>query len=98
MPLPIGLAHLEALEILSNQSEKKLNTLLTALPPDAIATVKPHLLKIKENFEMEEDTEEDVEEHEFVKLVTDLLGGLNVGTLPDKLTKVIMKLLPVCFI
>ena len=39
-----GLALLEALEMLSNTSEKKVSSLLNALPPEVISKVKPQLL------------------------------------------------------
>lgn len=83
-----GLAHLEALEMLSNQSEKRVNTLLSALPPNAVTAIKPVLLKVKENFEMGEEEDEEVEDQEFDLLVTGLLKDLSVGTTPDKLVKV----------
>lgn len=82
-----GLAHLEALEMLSNQSEKKVSSLLNALPPETITTVKPMLLNIKENFEISEE-EEEVEEQDFVRLVTELFASLSVGNSPAKLTLV----------
>ena len=82
-----GLAHLEALEMLSNQSEKRVNSLLNALAPETITAVKPQLLKIKENFEIGEE-EEDVEEQDFVRLVTELFTSLGLGNTPAKLTKV----------
>ena len=83
-----GLAHLEALEILSNQSEKKVNTLLTSLSPDIMAALKPHLLEIRTNFEIGEDEEEDVDEHDFTELLSDIFGKLDIGISPDKLTRV----------
>ena len=82
-----GLAHLEALEMLSNTSEKKVSSLLNALPPEVISKVKPQLLEIKENFEIN-DEEEEVEEQDFVKLVTDLFQSLSLGNTPAKLTSV----------
>lgn len=88
-----GLAHLEALEMLSNQSEKKVNALLNALPAETIAQLKPQLLEIKQNFEIDED-EEEVTEQEFTLLVTELLKELNVGTTPNKILKVILQKQP----
>ena len=82
-----GLAHLEALEMLSNTSEKKVSSLLNALPSEVISKVKPQLLEIKENFEIN-DEEEEVEEQDFVKLVTDLFLSLSLGNTPAKLTSV----------
>ena len=87
MYIILGLAHLEALEMLSNQSEKKVSSLLNALPPEIIAKIKPQLLEIKENFEISEE-EDEVEEQDFVKLVTDLFQSLSLGNSPAKLTVV----------
>lgn len=82
-----GLAHLEALEMLSNQSEKRVSSLLNALPPETITSIKPQLLQIKENFEIGEE-EEEVEQQDFVRLVTDLFTNLSLGNSPAKLTMV----------
>lgn len=82
-----GLAHLEALEMLSNQSEKRVSSLLNALPPETITSIKPQLLQIKENFEIGEEDEE-VEQQDFVRLVTDLFTNLSLGNSPVKLTTV----------
>lgn len=84
-----GLAHLEALEILSNQSEKKVNSLLTALPAETLSSLKPQLMEIKQIFELIENEEEDaeIEEHDFVTLVTDLLKKMNIGASPHKMIK-----------
>ncbi|KAL4230102.1 hypothetical protein ACF0H5_010487 [Mactra antiquata] len=83
-----GLAHLEALEMLSNQCEKKVNVILNNLPAETIASIKPQLLLIKQNFEIDDDDDDDdVVQQEFDKLVTDILHNLNVGTTPDKLIK-----------
>lgn len=84
-----GLAHLEALEMLSNQCEKKVNILLNALSAEMISTVKPQLLLIKQNFEInDDDDDDDITEQQFDVLVTDLLTHLNIGTTADKLIKV----------
>ncbi|KAJ8298544.1 hypothetical protein KUTeg_025075 [Tegillarca granosa] len=85
-----GLAHLEALEILSNQCEKKVQSLLSSMPPEALAGIKQELIQIKQVFEMEEEEEEEEEvEHEFSKLVTDYLSEFHLGTTPDKINKVV---------
>ena len=73
--------------MLSNQSEKRVSSLLNALPQEAISGVKPQLLKIKENFEIGEEDEE-VEEQDFVRLVTELFTSLGLGNTPAKLTTV----------
>ena len=58
MCLTEGIAHLEALEILSNQSEKKVHSLLNSLSSEDLAAIKPQLLNIKNAFELD-DNEED---------------------------------------
>ncbi|XP_067664017.1 protein FAM114A2-like [Haliotis asinina] len=83
-----GMAHLEALEILSNQSEKKVQALLSSLPDDTIRQLKPLLIDIKNIFELDDTDYEERQEHEFFKLITDHLSELHLGTTPDKLNKV----------
>ncbi|XP_046343272.2 protein FAM114A2-like isoform X1 [Haliotis rufescens] len=83
-----GMAHLEALEILSNQSEKKVQALLSSLPDDTIQQLKPQLIDIKNIFELDDSDYEERQEHEFFKLITDHLSELHLGTTPDKLNKV----------
>ncbi|XP_060073327.1 protein FAM114A2-like [Ylistrum balloti] len=83
-----GLAHLEALEILSNQCEKKVQTLLTSMPADTLADIKADLIRIKQVFERDENSEdEETEDQDFVKLVTDDLANLGLGTDPGKLKR-----------
>ncbi|XP_033743306.1 protein FAM114A2-like isoform X2 [Pecten maximus] len=84
-----GLAHLEALEILANQCEKKVQTLLTSMPADTLADIKSDLIMIKQVFERneEDDDDEDPEDQDFVKLVTDNLANLSLGTDPGKLNR-----------
>ncbi|XP_076446063.1 uncharacterized protein LOC143283702 isoform X2 [Babylonia areolata] len=88
-----GLAHLEALEMLSNQSERKVQSLLSAMEEETLETIRLQLLDIKEIFqkaceeEAREQSEEETE-HDFSKLVTENLTELHLGTAPDKLNKV----------
>ncbi|KAK3790071.1 hypothetical protein RRG08_038767 [Elysia crispata] len=82
-----GLAHLEALEILSNQSEKKVHSLLNSLASEDLATIKPQLLNIKNAFELD-DSAEDAEDQDFTSLVRQHLSELELGTAPDKLNTV----------
>ncbi|KAL5012397.1 hypothetical protein ScPMuIL_010948 [Solemya velum] len=82
-----GLAHLEALEILSNQSEKRVQSLLGAMPLEALDSIKQELITIKQVFELDEEEEDEGQEHNFVKLITDNLLDLHLGTTPDKLNK-----------
>ncbi|KAM9143646.1 protein NOXP20 isoform 2-T2 [Pangshura tecta] len=87
-----GLSHLEALEILSNESEAKIQSFLTSLNGEQLETVKNDLIAIKEIFiPKESDNEEDQEkkdmEEEFVSMFTELLFELHVAATPDKLNK-----------
>ena len=75
--------------MLSNQCERKVNVLLNAIPAEIMSELKPQLLLIKQNFDIDDDDEEDITEQEFDSLVSDLLKKLNVGTSADKLVKVI---------
>lgn len=88
-----GLSHLEALEILSNESEAKIQSFLTSLNGEQLETVKNDLIAIKEIFiPKETNNEEDQEkkadmEEEFVSMLTELLFELHVAATPDKLNK-----------
>ncbi|KAL3880464.1 hypothetical protein ACJMK2_032701 [Sinanodonta woodiana] len=85
-----GLVHLEALEILSQQSERKVQSLLMALPTDSLATIKPTLLLIKQTFETEIEEEEESADEEgsqgqdFIRLVAEHLAELQIGSMPNK--------------
>ena len=46
------MAHLEALEMLSNESESKVQRLLSAMSAARLSKVKPELVQIKETFEL----------------------------------------------
>ncbi|XP_043400455.1 protein NOXP20 isoform X5 [Chelonia mydas] len=87
-----GLSHLEALEILSNESEAKIQSFLTSLNGEELETVKNDLIAIKEIFipkdsNNEEDQEKKDTEEEFVSMLTELLFELHVAATPDKLNK-----------
>ncbi|KAK3099672.1 hypothetical protein FSP39_007841 [Pinctada imbricata] len=82
-----GLAHLEALEILSNQCEKRIQSLLSAMSEESLADIKSGLIDIKKVFEREEEEDDEVEQNQdFEKLVTEEISKLHLGTKPDKLT------------
>ncbi|CAM4549276.1 unnamed protein product [Lepidochelys olivacea] len=88
-----GLSHLEALEILSNESEAKIQSFLTSLNGEELETVKNDLIAIKEIFipkdsNNEEDQEKKADmEEEFVSMLTELLFELHIAATPDKLNK-----------
>ncbi|KAM4594917.1 protein NOXP20 isoform 2-T3 [Fundulus diaphanus] len=101
-----GLSHLEALEILSNESEAKVQAFLSSLTEEEQEEVKKELIFIKEIFikqDEEEKEEEDGEEaggeakdnaadgEEFVSVLTELLFELHDAATPDKLNKARMR-------
>ncbi|KAM9661152.1 protein NOXP20 isoform 2-T3 [Morphnus guianensis] len=87
-----GLSHLEALEILSNESEAQIQSYLAALDGEQLETVKKDLIAIKEIFVPKESDDEVVQAQkdmgeEFVSMLTELLFELHVAATPDKLNK-----------
>ncbi|XP_020847497.1 protein NOXP20 isoform X2 [Phascolarctos cinereus] len=87
-----GLSHLEALEILSNESEIKVQSFLASLDGEKLESFKNDLISIKDIFtpkesESEENQEEKDEKEEFVSMLTELLFELHVAATPDKLNK-----------
>ncbi|XP_051533653.1 protein FAM114A2 isoform X2 [Myxocyprinus asiaticus] len=86
-----GLSHLEALEILSRESEAKVKSVLTTLSGEELAKLREEIQEIKEPFslmefddEMEDDTKGDDGE-DFLKELTDVLERLHTSTSADKL-------------
>ncbi|XP_030590375.1 protein NOXP20 isoform X2 [Archocentrus centrarchus] len=98
-----GLSHLEALEILSNESEAKVQAFLSSLTEEEQEEVKKELIFIKEIFIKQEEEEEGEAEgggqtmdnaadgEEFVSVLTELLFELHVAATPDKLNKARMR-------
>ncbi|NXN20587.1 NXP20 protein, partial [Nycticryphes semicollaris] len=88
-----GLSHLEALEILSNESEAQIQSYLATLDGEQLETVKNDLIAIKEIFVPKESDDEGVQAQkadmgeEFVSVLTELLFELHVAATPDKLNK-----------
>ncbi|XP_075276817.1 protein NOXP20 isoform X2 [Opisthocomus hoazin] len=87
-----GLSHLEALEILSNESEAQIQSYLATLDGEQLETVKNDLIAIKEIFVPKESEDEVVQAQkdmgeEFVSVFTELLFELHVAATPDKLNK-----------
>ncbi|XP_043971029.1 protein NOXP20 isoform X6 [Gambusia affinis] len=97
-----GLSHLEALEILSNESEAKVQAFLSFLSEEEQEEVKKELIFIKEIF-LKQEEEEDEEKaggetkdnaadgEEFVSVLTELLFELHDAATPDKLNKARMR-------
>ncbi|XP_028272461.1 protein NOXP20 isoform X2 [Parambassis ranga] len=96
-----GLSHLEALEILSNESEAKVQAFLSSLDEEEQEEMKKELIFIKEIFIKHEEEEEGEEGgqtkanaadgEEFVSVLTELLFELHVAATPDKLNKARMR-------
>ncbi|NWT67991.1 NXP20 protein, partial [Prunella himalayana] len=88
-----GLSHLEALEILSNESEAQIQSHLATLDGERLETVKNDLIAIKDIFVPKELDDEVVQVQkadtgeEFVSMLTELLFELHVAATPDKLNK-----------
>ncbi|XP_016374158.1 protein FAM114A2-like [Sinocyclocheilus rhinocerous] len=88
-----GLSHLEALEILSRESEAKVKSVLTTLSGEELAKLKQELQDIKEPFslmEFDDEVDDDakgVDGEDFVKELTDVLERLQISTSADKLCK-----------
>ncbi|KAM6261656.1 protein NOXP20 isoform 1-T1 [Porphyrio hochstetteri] len=87
-----GLSHLEALEILSNESEAQIQSYLATLDGEPLETVKNDLIAIKEIFVPKESDDEVAQAQkdmgeEFVSMLTELLFELHVAATPDKLNK-----------
>ncbi|NWW79400.1 NXP20 protein, partial [Climacteris rufus] len=88
-----GLSHLEALEILSNESEAQIQSHLATLDGEQLETVKNDLIAIKEIFVPKELDDGVVQAQkadmgeEFVSRLTELLFELHVAATPDKLNK-----------
>ncbi|XP_051257707.1 protein FAM114A2 [Dicentrarchus labrax] len=88
-----GLSHLEALEILSRESESKVKSVLTTLSGDELAQLREELELIKDSFSLVEFDDEEVDEKkdedgsEFEREITEALEGLSVTATVDKLSK-----------
>ncbi|XP_010732824.2 protein FAM114A2 [Larimichthys crocea] len=88
-----GLSHLEALEILSRESESKVKSVLTTLSGDELVQLREELELIKESFSLVEFDEEEVDEKkdedgsEFEKEIMEALEGLSITATAEKLSK-----------
>uniref|UniRef100_A0A8C6XTI3 Family with sequence similarity 114 member A2 n=1 Tax=Naja naja TaxID=35670 RepID=A0A8C6XTI3_NAJNA len=86
-----GLSHLEALEMLSRESESKVKSVISTLSGEEFATLKGELEKLKEAFSLaefdddEEDDEEKREDEDFTIEVGILFSQLRISLKPAKL-------------
>ncbi|XP_040201037.1 protein FAM114A2 isoform X2 [Rana temporaria] len=84
-----GLSHLEALELLSKESEGKVKSILGALSGEELTKLKLELESLKEVFSLEEfDDEDDVEkgDEDFIQELAVWFQGLHISMRPEKLT------------
>ncbi|XP_077182595.1 protein FAM114A2 [Paroedura picta] len=85
-----GLAHLEALEMLSRESESKVKSVISTLSGAELDVLKAELEQLKEAFsfaEFYDDEEEKEEGEDFTREITGLFSQLHVSTKPHKLTQ-----------
>ncbi|XP_053422481.1 protein FAM114A2 isoform X2 [Nycticebus coucang] len=86
-----GLSHLEALEMLSRESEIKVKSILNSLSGKELETLKFELQQLKETFSLAEFCDEEEEEkkgdEDFTKEITELFSQLHVSSKPEKLAK-----------
>ncbi|KAF5894432.1 protein FAM, partial [Clarias magur] len=88
-----GLSHLEALEILSRESEAKVKSVLNTLSGEELSALRDDLEQIKESFSLMEFDEEEVDDpkvddgENFVKELTDALKKLHISTTAERLGK-----------
>ncbi|CAN2391478.1 Family with sequence similarity 114, partial [Pristimantis euphronides] len=84
-----GLAHLEALEMLSKESEGKVRSIIGALSGEELVGLKQELEPLKEVLSMEEfDDDEEVEkaDEEFIEEISAQFKELQISVRPEKLT------------
>uniref|UniRef100_H3CIA3 Family with sequence similarity 114 member A1 n=1 Tax=Tetraodon nigroviridis TaxID=99883 RepID=H3CIA3_TETNG len=94
-----GLSHLEALEILSNESDVKVQAYLSSLEEEELEEMKSELIFLKNVFtnkaaEFTVNTEVQylpAGSEEFASVLTELLFELHVAATPDKLNKARVK-------
>ncbi|XP_028839933.1 protein FAM114A2 [Denticeps clupeoides] len=91
-----GLSHLEALEILSRESDAKVKSVLSTITGEPLIQLKEELELIKEPFSLVDFDDDDVDETkeddagtEFTKELTDTLSQLRISVTMDKLSQVV---------
>lgn len=81
-----GVAHLEALEMLSRDSEAELESRILDLTEDQLAAVKPLLRAVEEVFHIDDDADEDgTEGDDFKAELDENIKSLNLPFAADKL-------------
>uniref|UniRef100_A0A8C0W6Y5 Protein FAM114A2 n=1 Tax=Castor canadensis TaxID=51338 RepID=A0A8C0W6Y5_CASCN len=86
-----GLSHLEALEMLSRESEIKVKAILNSLSGEELETITLELEQLKEAFSLAEFCEEEEEEkkgdEDFTEEITELFTQLHISSKPEKLAR-----------
>ncbi|KAM6224667.1 protein FAM114A2 [Rhynchocyon petersi] len=86
-----GLSHLEALEMLSRESEIKVKSILNSLSGEELETLRLELEQLKEPFSLAEFCEEEEEDkkgdEDFTKEITELFSQLHISSKPEKLAR-----------
>uniref|UniRef100_A0A8C3VJC1 Family with sequence similarity 114 member A2 n=1 Tax=Catagonus wagneri TaxID=51154 RepID=A0A8C3VJC1_9CETA len=86
-----GLSHLEALEMLSRESEIKVKSILNSLSGEELETLKLEMEQLKEAFSLAEFCEEEEEEkkgdEDFTREIAELFSQLHVSSKPEKLAR-----------
>ena len=80
-----GLAHLEALEMLSNESETKLDRILSAQTEEAYEDSKELLISIKNNFHGDSASEEEEDFEDLGTCLSDEVEKLSINLKIDKI-------------
>lgn len=82
-----GLAHLEALEMLSRDSEAKLESRIIDLAEEELAAVKPLLRAVEEVFHIDDNEADDdmAEGEDFKTEITENVKSLNLSVTADKI-------------
>jgi len=86
-----GLVHLEALELISGESEGRVAGLLSTLPPEQLDQIKPTLIIIRNTChvaESDDEEEESVEEQDFGAVCRECNAELGLAVSADKLLSV----------
>lgn len=84
-----GLLHLEALEILSSQCELRVDKILEMMPKDDVGLIKPHLLTLRNVFDISESEDENenyIDEHNFIASIKKFNADIALPLTSDKLT------------
>uniref|UniRef100_A0A3B1K9S7 Family with sequence similarity 114 member A2 n=2 Tax=Astyanax mexicanus TaxID=7994 RepID=A0A3B1K9S7_ASTMX len=88
-----GLSHLEALELLSRESEAKVKSVLTTLSGDELVQLREELEQIKESFSLMEFDDEEVDDtkddagESFEKDLNEALEKLHISSTSERLCK-----------